>query len=238
MSQSGGRTALVVTPRLAPATLVRQARRDRTSEVFVTVAHPHANTAGTWVAQSSEGESQRGRLDQGANLRGDASWRIQLVLDDGQGPAPWAMWEIGAQAPVCESHLRAQDGVAWRHALNELRGCLHRLPVLPDPILNEASSRRANELAASHSVAHRLSPLEDAPDQRLRHDGIRAARLGENIVRAASLELAFQRLSQSPAHQAIRMDPQLDHVGIGIAYDNDQWYVVELFGRHVSLASP
>ena len=65
-------------------------------------------------------------------------------------------------------------------------------------------------------VGH-ASPLSGLPEDRVRKAGYSPETVGENLVRARSIESAQHQLMQSPAHRDNILSPEVGRVGVGVA---------------------
>lgn len=246
-----GRCAVVVVPRAVAAFELSTIERDGAVHIRATVnlGELRSRTAQI-VALSPGGHTFSSPLGATLPARESGVWRVQLVIDAGDGPRPWAQRTIEvldrARTTPATTTTRAPtrsnvtDPRTWLVELNRRRTSAGLPTLRGAPLLAELAQQRARERSRSATVAHVTAP-GDEPDARLAAQGIRADRVAENIVAAPSLEAAFERLEQSPSHRRVRYEPSLDSVAIGMVRDEtangSQWYVVELYASHATLTS-
>jgi len=256
--------AVLVVPRVAALGL-RAIQREGASfieaRVEPSVALPASALRGAQVvALSPSGHTFSTRLDQLIRAAEPGAWRVQLVLDAGDGPRPWAQRSVEVAPNVAapspspagnapSSPVVIADARTWLIELNRRRVRAGFSALRAAPLLGALAEERARERSARQTVAHVVAP-GDEPDARLAAQGIRAERVAENIVTAPTLEAAFERLEQSPSHRRVRYEPALDSVAIAITRGgsrvegaertgvvNEQWFVVELFATRPALAA-
>ena len=172
------------------------------------------------------------------------AYALQVLAATPHGPMPFATWHVTAgAAPVVDAAADAvpttspapRSEYQWLAALNEARAQAGVPPLRADPMLGEIAGERARQLAALSLVAHVLG-ARDSPVSRLARAHVVVDRVAENVVRAATIADASQRLDASPSHHANRVDPSVDAVGIGVATVGEHVYVVELFAARPRIA--
>lgn len=249
--------AAVVAPRSVP-TFALQVRERAGRPVIVASAELGSIRARSaqLVALSPNGHTFSSPLDAAIPAFEPGRWRVQLVLDAGDGPRPWAQRSVevaGSQSDVVVGRASptrgpVTDARTWLVELNRRRVAAGVAALRPAPLLLALAEERARERAARADVAHVTEP-GDEPDTRLAALGIRAERIAENIASAPTLEAAFDRLEQSAAHRRVRYEPTLDSVAIAVVPSTrvmrsdrrggteTAWYVVELYATRAALAT-
>lgn len=114
--------------------------------------------------------------------------------------------------------LEFTQSIAMVNSERESRGT-H--PVLNHPTLQAKAQAWADTLAASGTLAH--SNLADGAGS-----GWRA--LGENLAMAGSIKEAHNLLMGSSSHRANMLSGKYSHIGVGVAYANGRYFVVQVFG--------
>ncbi|MBL8681041.1 MAG: hypothetical protein JNK05_17800 [Myxococcales bacterium] len=207
------------------------------------------------VALSPNGHTFSSPLDGAIPAGEPGRWRVQLVLDAGDGPRPWAQQslEVASSGSVVVGRAApprgpVTDARTWLVELNRRRVAAGVAALRPAPLLLALAEERARDRASRADVAHVTEP-GDEPDTRLAALGVRAERIAENIASAPTLEAAFDRLEQSAAHRRIRYEPTLDSVAIAVVPStrvarSDRrgateaaWYVVELYATRAALVT-
>lgn len=239
------RAALVLAPRYVELSWHRDERAtpaESATQTLVLDIAPHPMLRDqTLVAMNSLGETLRFANTHSISLPSTQRWIVQLMASDGSGVVPWARVSVAPERSTQESVQTEQqplalDAVRWIHVLNHQRSALHRASLRQDLLLQTLAVHRAQLLANRRQIAHSLD-ASDTPELRLSRAGIRCDRLGENVVRARTLELAFAQLNASPAHRFNRDNPEFDTIAIGTARGTDQLiYIVELLATHPGLA--
>ena len=195
----------------------------------------------TLVATSARATALRvpvdARGDVAATLDARTPWTLQVVADDGHGPAPLATWTEGAR----DDAEVVRDDALWstRHvlaAVNAMRARAGLAALRRDPMLDEVARRHAAALAVRGAVEHTPS-ADDTPWTRLRDAGGETTRVAEDLARASTLTEAHQRLARSPSHRVNLLDAEVDAVGIGIARAGGAIYLVEMFAARPSMAA-
>ena len=74
-----------------------------------------------------------------------------------------------------------------------------------------------------------ISPSGTDLTERLRAGGFVVLRAAENLARSTTPSRAHQTLMESPSHRANILDPSLTHVGIGVARQNGELVVTQIF---------
>jgi uncharacterized protein YkwD len=99
-----------------------------------------------------------------------------------------------------------------------------------DQGLATAARQHAQEMAKRGTVEHRF-PDEPSLPSRATKAGARFISISENVVQAASAEVANSAFMHSPNHQANILDPDVDSIGIGVAERGGELFVVQDFSK-------
>jgi uncharacterized protein YkwD len=96
--------------------------------------------------------------------------------------------------------------------------------------LASAARQHAQELAKHKLLEHR-GPNEPSLPARATKAGARFVTISENIVRSTSVHDAHGQFMNSPAHRGNILDRDVDSVGIGVARQGRELFVVEDFAK-------
>ena len=170
-------------------------------------------------------------------------WRLQLLLDAGQGLRPaLEAWVFVDSEPDLGEATRAVPGagaaVPEGASLDVLRATLsgwldaaRRQGGVPslrrDTALDQLAQEHAVAMVARGQTAHDVG--NGLPAERVARAGVVARRIGENVARAPSLERAHRVLWDSPSHRGNIVDPSFDVLGVGVARAAGEVWVCELF---------
>ena len=103
------------------------------------------------------------------------------------------------------------------------------LPALErDAELGRLATEHSADMLEQGYFGH-VSPSGQDVTERLRTRGFVVLRAAENLARSGSPSRAHRTLMESPAHRANILDPELTHVGIGIARREGQLVVTQIF---------
>ena len=172
---------------------------------------------------------------------GDGVYQLEIEGDDGHGPAVLANFPLycGVEPPtriaVTGNEVTRRQDVA--EAERELLALLNRdrraagLPELErDARLQEIARGHSREMARTGEVVHVSDKSGSAVDR------VRAAQisppprtLAENVGRAFSTAEVEHGFMGSPSHRANILNPDMTHVGIGVAVGQAEGGVVPIF---------
>ncbi len=135
---------------------------------------------------------------------------------------------VAPQNEVVEDILRLTNASRSEHGL---------APLQWNGSLNLAASEHSNEMLALNYFSH-TSPTPGRTDAstRVRAAGANPSRVAENIFQADGYPLSsiaqvtVDSWLRSPGHRANILDPQVTHIGIGMAQKGGQISVTQLFG--------
>jgi cysteine-rich secretory family protein len=178
-------------------------------------------------------------------------WRLQLLVDRGQGPRPaleaWVFVDREPDLAEATPAVPGPQGAVDEHAsLDVLRATLSGLidaarrqtgaPSLRrDTALDQLAQAHAAAMASRGQTAHDVG--DGPPADRLARAGVSARRIGENVARAPTLERAHRVLWDSPSHRGNIVDPSFDALGVGVLRAAGDVWVCELFADRVGVVS-
>jgi len=96
----------------------------------------------------------------------------------------------------------------------------------------EAARVHAKLMADKQALSHQFSG-EAALRERLGATGLRFDSAAENVADAASADEAHEALMNSPPHRQNLLNPKYNGLGIGVAKNGDQIYVVQDFAHSI-----
>ena len=133
-----------------------------------------------------------------------------------------------ANLTVAEQYLLA--------AANEDRANQGLPPLRFDPVLAEASSIHAREMADHQEISHQFDGEPELAD-RGANAGAHFSLITENVGEAPTSVIIHNLWMHSPGHRANLLDPNVDSIGIAIVTRDNQLYAVEDFARTVETIS-
>jgi len=96
----------------------------------------------------------------------------------------------------------------------------------------EAARVHAKLMADKQALSHQFSG-ELALRERMGETGLRFDSAAENVADAASADEAHEALMNSPPHRQNLLNPKYNSLGIGVAKNGDQIYVVQDFAHSI-----
>jgi hypothetical protein len=96
----------------------------------------------------------------------------------------------------------------------------------------EAARAHAKLLAQNQALSHQFSG-EPELRERLGATGLRFDAAAENVADAESADESHEALMNSPPHRANLLNPKYNSVGIGVAKNGGQYYVVQDFAHGI-----
>ena len=100
-------------------------------------------------------------------------------------------------------------------------------PLEIDPRLNYVAYKHSEDMAKRHFFAH-TNPDGLDPNQRFNSQG-GIGSVGENIASGTSIDAAHFHLMNSPGHRANVLHADFTHLGIGIYFYGQNFYITQLF---------
>lgn len=132
------------------------------------------------------------------------------------------------QSAVAEEILRLTNSSRAQHGL---------APLQWNGSLNSAAFAHSEEMLTLNYFSHTSpTPGRGDPSSRVRAAGVNPSRVAENIFQADGYpletiaEVTVDTWLRSPGHRANILDPQVTHIGIGVAQKDDQVSVTQVFG--------
>jgi uncharacterized protein YkwD len=176
---------------------------------------------------------------------GDDVYQLEIEGDDGHGPEVLANFPLycGADPPTrvvatTNEVTRQQDAAEVERELlallNRDRAAAGLRALQSDARLQEIARGHSREMARTGEVVHVSDKTGSAVDR------VRAARvapfpriLAENVGRAFSTAEVEHGFMGSPGHRANILNPNVTHVGIGVAVGQAEGGAVPLFGTQL-----
>jgi uncharacterized protein YkwD len=129
-----------------------------------------------------------------------------------------------AQAPAAHAERELFASV------NQARQSQGLAPLKWDDAL-AAAARRHAEVMAQHSSAQHAFEGEPSLSSRVKQAGARFTWLSENVVQGTAPEFIHSAFMKSASHRANILDTDMDSIGVGIAEQSGQLFVVEDFSK-------
>src|SRR3954469_19690389 len=143
------------------------------------------------------------------------------------------LWSFVAQAQNLDTS-KAEQRIF--QLTNEARKDAGVEPLAWNEQAAQAARVHAKIMAEKQALSHQL-PGEAVLRDRLGAAGIRFDAAAENVADAESADEAHDALMHSPPHRTNRLNPKYNSVGIGVAENNGQLYVVEDFAHSIPTQS-
>lgn len=121
--------------------------------------------------------------------------------------------------------------------INALRAARDLPPLTRNAELDAAAQVHCREMAAQHALSH-VSDSSGTPADRVRHAGVNATTVAENVALHRSTDQAFQALVQSAPHLANMLSPDATDVGLAALSTDDGVYVTQVFAALAPQAQP
>lgn len=160
---------------------------------------------------------------------------VQVAVEVGQ-PLPTT---YRATLPPDETTIhKADEAAAYAFALlNADRRKFHVPPLIWDAKLAEIARDHSADMR-DHGFFGHVSPTTGLHTQRLAQNQYQAVASAENVAQNPSVFEAELGLMHSLGHRRNILDPELTHVGVGVAGAEDErgrrrWWVTQLFTRPV-----
>ncbi len=179
---------------------------------------------------------------------GDADGRLKIEIvaeDRSQNPSVLANFPVFCGVAAPRAHALAAPAPAPTDPLavgREIFDLVNRdrrragmTPLSWDDRAATVARRHSEEMRDKEFVAH-VSPTTGTADDRARAGGLATPLLLENLARAYSPAEAEDGLMNSPGHRANLLNPQVTHLGVGVALGRAvggqrELYVTQLFFR-------
>ena len=172
---------------------------------------------------------------------GPGVYRLEVSAEGSAGPEIVALMpilagdtetpQVAAPEPDAADENDARRQV-WSR-INEERAAAGLKPVSEYIKLEAVAQAHAEEMRKLNYVAHR-SPNTGMASDRADAAGILWRKISENVALNQTALSAHASLMESPAHRTNVIDPDVTHIGIGVAFSDDghghrQVYLVENF---------
>lgn len=151
--------------------------------------------------------------------------QVELLATDVSGPVVLANFPIycGIEPPekidldYGEAELEGQAAGRYiMQLINEERSRAGLAPLAWDPDAASVARGHSIDMRDGDFVAH-VSPTTGSLGDRMERAGIRAPLILENVARALSPKDAHRGLMRSPGHRINILNPDVTHVGVGVA---------------------
>ncbi len=225
--------------------LPREVRVGQTLRIQVRYSAPHRNprlpiTAPSGFVQRTQPlQTRPGFAEFEVRFAEKGRYTVEVLLDEpGVGPRVARILPVyaGETYPRRESTVQntapqfKDTQTAANHLfslLNQERKKMGLSPVSRDPILERTAVDHSKDMALRGFFAH-VNPEGKNPNMRYQARG-GFGTVGENIVIETQVDKAHRQLMASPGHRANILQADLTHVGIGLYYAKDRYYITQLF---------
>lgn len=169
------------------------------------------------------------------------AWQVEVLANSAQGATVVANLPVYVAVeppPIPEasspSGATTAEAVAseLRSLVDEARRVAGAPPVARLELLDRVSQAHSDDMSAHRFVAH-VSPSTGGHADRLRAAGFVAGIALENVARGYDAREIHEGLLASPGHRANLLNPEVTHVGVGVAreVDGPAWLVTQLFAE-------
>lgn len=167
---------------------------------------------------------------------------VQVRIDVGQYPPREASFQLAPD----ESAIQTADAAsAYAFTLVNRDRKEHGLPALQWDLQLAGIAREHSADMRDHNFFAHQSPSTGLHVDRLRAAGYRSVASAENLAHNVSLFEAERGLMHSLGHRRNLLDPDVTHIGLGVAGSDDanghrRWWITQLFTkpvRNVDLAA-
>ncbi|HUT52134.1 MAG TPA: CAP domain-containing protein [bacterium] len=157
---------------------------------------------------------------------------LMEVTAGGAGGSSSSTFEVSGFDRVPGDEAEAEDMML--EMINQVRFKEGLEAVSDDPHLKELARAQSRDMKERQYVGH-LSPEFGTLSDRVQAAGLSGYAIKENVALDNDLAQAMNNLLKSPAHRAVIIDPDVNTVGVGIAFSgqgNDrQYYVSQEFAK-------
>ncbi|HPQ68465.1 MAG TPA: CAP domain-containing protein [bacterium] len=175
------------------------------------------------------------------NLAPDGRFSNRIMFNDGPGVYRLEVSGVGSAGPEIVALMPVNVGDFepetrrdnWPTAdspatartlvfnqINRERQALGLAPLVRDKALEKVAQGHADEMKELGYAAHR-SPTTGMVVDRVNAAGIKWQRVTENVALNQSALAGHASLMESPAHRLNVTDPQVDRLGVGVAFSDD-----------------
>lgn len=167
-------------------------------------------------------------------------YTVEVMATGPQGPEIVALFPVYVDAEPSMEGVETLQSAARVENLPETPSSLllrllneerHRAgldPLERDLSLSRLATDHCRDMVRQSYFGH-LSPSGRDLTSRLRQAGMATHRAAENLARSSTAQRAHAQLMESPSHRANILDPDLTHVGIGVAEREGELLVTQIF---------
>lgn len=179
---------------------------------------------------------------------GQGRYTLELLLDKpGEGPrvATILPLYVGVAYPLRDPETPASSSPTFANTDDAARYLVQRVnqvrqqyglrQLISDPLLTYVAWHHSADMARRNFFAH-VNPDGEDPNDRYQRQGGHGF-VGENIVYDTTIEGAHTRLMGSPGHRANILQRDYTHIGVGVYFENNHFYVTQLFQNRDTQAS-
>jgi len=181
-----------------------------------------------------DGEPGVYRIEVMASGGGKAQVSALMAVTAGGPAAVAATWEVLGFPELLLSEDEAEASMI--EMINQVRVKEGLEPLRVDPRLSRMAKDHSRDMKDNRFAGH-LSPGKGGVPERARAHGLGNYQVKENIALAPGLVQAMNNLLQSPVHRATLLDPEMTHLGVGIAFDDSQgtrnYYITQEFATAI-----
>jgi len=94
--------------------------------------------------------------------------------------------------------------------------------------ISRVSRKHSEDMAKNRFFSH-FSPSTGNPSDRMKRAGINFSKVSENIGLGENADEIHALLTDSPAHKCNILDPEMEKVGVGAYFHDEEWWVTENF---------
>ncbi len=169
---------------------------------------------------------------------------VEMMLDGLEGPEVAALFTVRVEGEDSGEETETLDRVAV-NTISEARKRIFELvnmerekvglkKVKYDAKATQVAQKYAEEMLKTGKVSH-ISAASGDVATRAKAQGLRFARITENVAVNQSAEDVHEGFMGSPAHRMNIVDSHVDKGGIGVAFSKDKshMYVVEIFVKYL-----
>jgi uncharacterized protein YkwD len=159
-------------------------------------------------------------------------WLVQVVADLDEGPRPvieaTVFVDVAPTPDRASPTVRvAQGPLGLMALLDGARRAEGLTPLVRDAALDRLALEHAQRMARRGHVAHDAG--DGSPAERVERAGIEAARVGENVGSAPTVERIHHALWRSPSHRENMLHPHHRRLGIAVVDRGGRLFAAQIF---------
>ncbi|MEE2785857.1 MAG: CAP domain-containing protein [Myxococcota bacterium] len=176
---------------------------------------------------------------QAARVFEPGEWTVELLASGPAGPVPLTQmtFYVAQDAPTHFSgrwppEIDASDD-AGKYVLglvNQARRAAGQAGLLYDAELSRIAVAHSKDMKTNGYVGH-VSERTGTVQNRLTKAGYESTFFGENVALNGDLTDAHEGLLRSLGHRKNLLSSNYTHLGIGLAFSEEGWYVTQIFSR-------